>query len=104
MTRKSQFLYGSLVVLMILVSGCSQQKATTKSVSEPKIEHKETAESKAKSELKSETILNDLKNSKKKSLVYYALGDSLSVGLFSDSMSRRFTSIFTRDLQKGTGK
>lgn len=50
------------------------------------------------------TILSELKKSPKKTLKYHALGDSLSVGLFSNDQTTRFTTLFTKDLTKLTGR
>lgn len=89
---------------MLSVAACSQQK-TKSSGDNVKVEHKQSKKtSKTKSEPKNKTILSDLNNSKKKSLKYFALGDSLSVGLFSNSKQTRFTSLFADELRKGTGK
>lgn len=91
--------------MALSIAACSQQE-TKSSSDNVKVEHKQSKKtSKTKSEVvKSKTILSDLKNSKKKSLKYFALGDSLSVGLFSNSKQTRFTSLFADELRKGTGK
>lgn len=91
-----------LMMITLLVGGCSQK--TDESVARPvRTEAKQSTKKKNKVDQK-QTILTDLKKTKKKNLIYYALGDSLSVGLFSNDMNSRFTTLFNNDLKKGTGK
>lgn len=50
------------------------------------------------------SILQKLRNSPSKQIIYAPFGDSLSVGLFSDKKTFRFTSLFAENLQKRLGK
>ncbi|HCD06838.1 SGNH/GDSL hydrolase family protein [Companilactobacillus crustorum] len=102
MRRKYFLIPFFLLLMIILATACSSKKSTTK-VDKTKVERK-VVKSKSKTSNKKMTTLNDLKTLKKKTLTYYALGDSLSVGLFSNEMNSRFTTLFSNDLQKGTGK
>jgi len=107
MKCKFGFLYGILIMMILFGTGCTQTSNHDNQVHTQRTEHKQNNTKdkvKAKPVTKPETILNSLKDSKKNNLIYYALGDSLSVGLFSNSADSRFTSIFADDLQKGTGK
>lgn len=88
-----------VIVLAILGTACSQKKAQSSKSVPVKTENKSK-----KDVPKKITILSSLKDSKKKTLVYYALGDSLSVGLFSNNQNDRFTTLFAHELQTGTGK
>lgn len=107
MKKKYSFLI-LLLILMFVSTGCRPQTKTSKTI-EPRVEHKKKASKIGTKKVKStkdtkKTILTSLKDSQKKTLVYYALGDSLSVGLFSNSQDGRFTTLFKNDLQKGTDK
>lgn len=107
--KKRSFFIGILLVILIFVgTGCSQSSATKSSAHHSKTEQKQTVtKKKTKSKKDSQSnknILATLKNKSQKNLKYYALGDSLSAGLFSDSTNSRFTTLFADDLQKGTGK
>lgn len=88
-----------LSFFLIFASGCSQSKS--KSDSSPKTEHKQKSK---KTKKKEKTLASELKDSSKKTLVYSPLGDSLSVGLMANSQNDRFTSQFTRQIAKETGK
>lgn len=101
MRRKNIFIVLFFIVVLIVGVGCSTKKSSSNKTTPVKTVSKVK---KAKSAAKTDTILNDLKSSPKKTLTYYALGDSLSVGLFSNSQNTRFTTLFAKDLEKGTGK
>ncbi|WP_164507222.1 SGNH/GDSL hydrolase family protein [Companilactobacillus furfuricola] len=81
--------------------GCSNKPATTEKSNKPAAATKIKA-SQPKS--KPKTILETFKKSSKKQLQYYALGDSLSVGLFSDNQNTRFSTLFTKSLEDKTDK
>lgn len=89
-----------LSFFVIFASGCSQSKS--KSQSSTQTEQKQKKKPKAKKHVK--TLASELKDSSKKTLVYSPLGDSLSVGLMANSQTDRFTSQFTRQIEKATGK
>lgn len=91
-----------LSFLLIFASGCSQ--SAKKSDDSTKTEQKQKPKKTKKDQKQPKTLASELKNSSKKSLVYSPLGDSLSVGLMANSQSDRFTSQFTRQIAKATGK
>lgn len=107
MKKRYAFLI-ALVLLLIVGTGCEKMQKHQNSGS--RIETKQNKKIKNFKEKNSsekqnkKTILNELKGSTKTSLKYYALGDSLSVGLFSNKQDSRFTTLFKNDLEKGTGK
>lgn len=90
----------TLFLAIFLFSGCSNT-STNKKSSSVKTEHKKKT---AKPKKQKPTLASELKNSKKKTLVYSPLGDSLSVGLMANSQKDRFSSQFARTIAKETGK
>lgn len=86
---------------LLVITGCSNKPATAEKSTEPTATTKAKA-SKPKS--KPKLILDTFKESSKKQLQYYALGDSLSVGLFSNSQTTRFSTLFTKSLTDKIGK
>ncbi|KRK78888.1 SGNH/GDSL hydrolase family protein [Companilactobacillus nodensis] len=106
MWKKKVLLSVLMILLAMSAAACTQQKNNSNNT-DTKIEKKQSKSNNKKPSVKknaSKTILSELKNSNQKSLTYYALGDSLSVGLFSNTEQTRFTSLFANDLRKGTGK
>ncbi|WP_125589096.1 SGNH/GDSL hydrolase family protein [Companilactobacillus jidongensis] len=102
--RKRKIFFSVLIVLLtILVTACTQQKSSSKNT-DSKVETKQNQKTSKVKNINKKAILSNLKSSNKKSLTYYALGDSLSVGLFSNTEQTRFTSLFAEDLRNGTGK
>lgn len=96
----------SLLVFFVL-TGCSSKQSHADNTSTKSTSMKsESVKEKPKSKLKPKrlTVLDSLKSSSKKQLQYYALGDSLSVGLFSDSQATRFSTLFAKSLESKTGK
>ncbi|MQS76231.1 SGNH/GDSL hydrolase family protein [Companilactobacillus halodurans] len=106
MIKKRYLLVAILVLLMVVGVGCGQEQATKSKTTNTKTERQEKKSPTKKTTKKNtkKTMLIDLKDSKKDKLVYYALGDSLSVGLFSNNQNSRFTTLFKDKLQQGTGK
>ncbi|MFD1472134.1 SGNH/GDSL hydrolase family protein [Companilactobacillus mishanensis] len=105
MKKRSGIFYVLLLLLAIVVTACAQQTNNATDKKSVKTEHKQTNNKKKKPKMTSKkTILSTLKNSNKKTITYDALGDSLSVGLFSNTKATRFTTQFANDLQKGTDK
>ncbi|WP_125713212.1 SGNH/GDSL hydrolase family protein [Companilactobacillus kedongensis] len=96
------------LLLLLLASGASFLSACgnqREKQSETSVKKKTTNSSKKKKKVSNITTVADkLKKSSKKQLVYSPLGDSLSVGLFADSKASRFTTLFTDDIKKATGK
>ena len=93
-----------LSILTVGLVGCSKQatKSTTKQETKTaKVTKSQRTTTKKSSVI---TMASKLKDSKKKQLVYAPFGDSLSVGLFANSKSQRFTTQFTNDISKQTGK
>ncbi|PMD72999.1 SGNH/GDSL hydrolase family protein [Companilactobacillus nuruki] len=103
MKKRYFFFCISMIFLLIFGTACTQARKQSAKRTPVKTEIKKKTK-RTEETSKKMTILNSLKNSKKDSLVYYALGDSLSVGLFSNDQNDRFTTLFADDLQKGTGK
>lgn len=99
-------LFALIFLLAAVIVGCSKQTKTSDSnQATTKIEQKQKSKtSKNKTNKKSATIATQLKDSSKKTLTYSPLGDSISVGLLADKKTDRFTSQFTRTLEKQTGK
>lgn len=93
----------AVLMALLVLTGCSNNQATTKE-STKSVERTEIRKNNPKTKPKPVSILDDLKNSSKEQLRYYALGDSLSVGLFSDSKATRFSTLFTKSLESKTGK
>lgn len=89
----------TVMLTVFVVAGCSNNTTTkhTKTKTEQKVKPKKEKPVK-------KTIATELKNSKKKTLVYSPLGDSLSVGLLSDNSKDKFTTQFTNAIAKETGK
>lgn len=93
----------TLLGVLLIISGCNSQSSKSKSKPRAnKTEHK--TKTNKKSDPQKKTIVSELKDSKKNTLTYSPLGDSLSVGLLADTKTDRFTSQFARTLQKETGK
>jgi len=92
-----------LLILTIGVVGCAKQ--TTKNNSH-EVKTAKTTKSKTKTTKKTAviTMASKLKSLKKQQLVYAPFGDSLSVGLFANSRSQRFTTQFAKDISQQTGK
>ncbi|ALB29773.1 SGNH/GDSL hydrolase family protein [Companilactobacillus heilongjiangensis] len=100
--KKIFILVTMLIVLISLIDGCANKTHVSTS-DKNKTEIKQVKKKELKRD-QNKFMLTDLRNSKKKSLVYYALGDSLSVGLFSKNLDSNFTTLFNDYLKKGTGK
>ncbi len=95
----------TLLLVVVSLSACSTHEKTTKQSNTKTEQTKSKSKNKAKTKAKSKkTIATELKNSSKKQLVYSPLGDSISVGLMSNSVHDRFSSQFARTLAKETGK
>ncbi|MFC6323755.1 SGNH/GDSL hydrolase family protein [Companilactobacillus baiquanensis] len=105
MKRKKIISIFLLLFLMVsgtvFLSSCSSQKEKPTQTSKTTKKSNHTTK---KKEQKIKTVADRLKKSSKKQLIYAPLGDSLSVGLFADSKSSRFTTLFANDIEKATGK
>ena len=90
------------VLLLLLAAGCgvSRQAAKSSRSSAPV----RSRQASATSTPPRPTRLARLKAKNKAQLVYAPFGDSLSVGLFADKKTTRFTSLFARQLAQLTGK
>lgn len=104
---KKRNIFTILLLLTVFISGasllssCSQKEKQTQTSVKKKSSNTKKAKKKGPKII---TVADKLKNSSKKNLVYAPLGDSLSVGLFADSKASRFTTLFTKDIEKATGK
>lgn len=91
-----------LTLLLVLLIGCG---AKTSADPKPVEHHASSKKTIKKAQPKADkTILETLKDSPKQELKYAALGDSLSVGLFSNDQADRFSSRFTKELAQQTHK
>jgi len=92
-----------LLILTVGLVGCAKQSTSGHSneAKSTKTTHEKANTTKKKAVI---TMASKLKDSKKQQLVYAPFGDSLSVGLFANSKSQRFTTQFAKDISHQTGK
>ncbi|MEO2848308.1 SGNH/GDSL hydrolase family protein, partial [Lacticaseibacillus paracasei] len=100
-----KFWLGFGLLLLILAAGCEvQHKAAKSSSSAASLRSRKSPSSRSSAAIKQTSMLARLKAKSQTTLVYAPFGDSLSVGLFADSKTSRFTTLFADQLHHLTDK
>ena len=100
-----KFWLGFGLLLLILAAGCGvQHKVAKSSSSAASLRSRKSPSSRSSAAIKQTSMLARLKAKSQTTLVYAPFGDSLSVGLFADSKTSRFTTLFADQLHRLTDK
>lgn len=110
--HKNKFRYFIFILLAGILVGCSNHQSNKTQSPRQNVIEKSSKKTQSKSQKKQtshkvsseNSILAKLKKLDKKELVYASFGDSISVGLFADSNSQKFTELVRQELTKKTSK
>lgn len=110
--HKTKLRFFIFILLAGILVGCSNNQNTKTQSSTQHVTEKSSKKAHSKSHKKQpshktsleNSILAKLKRINKKELVYVPFGDSISVGLFADNNSQKFTELVRQDIAKKTSK